>query len=342
MKGTDYEIKSIKTENQRERFGIINDKMNKRKKKTKSRKDNLLESLALILKGIIKFLEWDMKPTVSGYDSEGKASYAPHITIYGPNPLTPNTYLSTRGVLNDIYLSNRDMMDPLPPESNNPTSGLQNLEVYVQNQIYKIVKTKAAGEEETGSTGQDGKYKIRPSEEPSNEACIEKAKGKWVFVFDNKTASVDGKLIGLPLIEYLLSHPNEEYTPLKLLQKTGQRSKGETEPQKIYSEKDIKLIKEAIAGLKGRAELTSDAEDKERLGREIEEAENELHKARNCTGKPRNFSEKFTKSVSRNTKLVLDKISPQHIELYNHLNTFLKTGEKCCYKPDKEVFWNIS
>ncbi len=186
------------------------------------------------------------------------------------------------------------------------------------------------------------KPEVEPDQSDKNKAYIEKQRSVWIFGFNSGTAQVDGKLKGLALIEFLLIHPNKEYTPLKLLQETGQRGKGETEPEKIYSDAEIAKIKEAIKGLKGRAELTTNLEEKARFEKGIEDTEAILHKTRNCKGKSRKFSEKYTKSVSRNIETVLKKIAPKNVELYNHLDTFLKAGEKCYYKPDTEIFWEIS
>jgi hypothetical protein len=183
-------------------------------------------------------------------------------------------------------------------------------------------------------------------EPKENKAYIKKGTSMWVFRFNSGTAHVkfipNKELKGLAIIELLLTHPNEEYTPLQLLQEVGQREKGETEPERIYTDKDIGKIKEAIKGLKGRAELATDPEKKAELEQEIEKGEDGLRKARNYKGQSRKFSEKYTKSVSRNIETVLKKIAPQNVELYNHLYTFLNRGEICCYKPDKEVFWEIS
>ena len=126
------------------------------------------------------------------------------------------------------------------------------------------------------------------------------------------------------------------------MQEVGQREKGETEPEKIYTDADITKINKAIVGLKGRAELSTDTEEKDRLEQEIEKAKEELYKARNCKGKSREFSERYTKSVGRNIETVLKKIAPQNVELYNHLNTFLRRGKVCYYKPDIEILWEIS
>lgn len=190
------------------------------------------------------------------------------------------------------------------------------------------------------------KPEVEPDHSDENKAYIKKERSFWVFGFNGETAKVkfqpDKELKGLALIEFLLIHPNKEYTPLKLLQETGQREKGETEPEKIYTDNGIGQITKAIEGLKGRAELTTEREEKERLEQEIEDAKAILYKTRNCKGKSRKFSEKYTKSVSRNIETVLKKIAPQNVELYNHLDTFLKAGEKCYYKPDTEIFWEIS
>ncbi len=180
------------------------------------------------------------------------------------------------------------------------------------------------------------------------EAYIKKGRGfgfggkpLWEFGFGGKKATVDSSLKGLVLIEFLLIHRNNEYTPLKLLQETGQRGKEETESEKIYTDKDIEIIKEAIDGLKSRRELSSDTEEKARLEQEIIEAENELSKSRNCFGKSKKFSDKNIKAVSRPVQLIKDKIAPQNTKLYNHLNTFLHTGTLCYYKPDTDIFWQI-
>lgn len=190
--------------------------------------------------------------------------------------------------------------------------------------------------------------KNKPQGNFINEAYIKKGRGfgfggklVWEFGFGGKKATVDGSLKGLVLIEYLLLHKKKEYTPLELLKAIGQRGEEETEPEGIYSDADIAKIKQAVEGLRGRAKVADNLE-KERLEREIERAEEELRKARNCRGGSRKFSNKNRISVIRNIKTVLDKISPQHTELYNHLNTFLSRGEICYYKPDTEIVWNIS
>jgi len=186
------------------------------------------------------------------------------------------------------------------------------------------------------------KPEVEPDQSDKNKAYIEKQRSVWIFGFNSGTAQVDGKLKGLALIEFLLLQPNKEYTPLKLLQETGQREKGETEPEKIYADKEIGKITEAIEGLKGRAESTTDLEEKARFEKKIKDAEAILHKSRNFKGESRDFSDKHRLSVSRNIETVLNKIAPQNIQLYNYLNTFLKRGEICSYNPDTIIIWEIS
>ncbi len=173
------------------------------------------------------------------------------------------------------------------------------------------------------------------------KAYIKKGK-KWEFGYGSKQVFIDGKLKGLAIMEYLLLHKNDEYTPLELLKAVGQREKSETESEKIYSPKDIQEAQKAIKGLEGRLAESRDSQEKERLEQQIEKSKRELHKARNRTGKSRKISERYTKSVSRNINTVLNKISIQNIELYNHLNTFLRRGEICSYKPDTSISWEIS
>ena len=175
-----------------------------------------------------------------------------------------------------------------------------------------------------------------------NEPYIKKGSKVWELCFQSKTVAVDAKLKGLVLVEHLLVHKKQEYTPLELLKATGQRGEEETESERMYSDKDIAEIKAAIEGLRGRAEFANDLEEKERLRREIEKAERELHKGRNRQGKPRKISERHRVSVIRKIGTVLNKISPENPELYNHLDTFLKRGEICSYKPDSEILWDIS
>lgn len=205
------------------------------------------------------------------------------------------------------------------------------------------------------TTTESGKVKEQPKEaQPQgdagqNEWYISKNiqkfgfdnKLKWEFYFSDKNAIVNAKLKGLALIEHLIRHKNNEYTPLELLKAVRQREESETEPEQIYTPKVIEQIKKAIKGLEGREKSSVDQQEKEKFRREIEESKRELKRARNYKGNSRKFSEKYTKSVSRNIDLVLDQISPQNVELYNHLNTFLKRGEICSYKPDTEIFWEI-
>lgn len=178
-----------------------------------------------------------------------------------------------------------------------------------------------------------------------NNAYIEKQCSAWGFGFNSGTAQVKFKpnkeLKGLALIEFLLAHPNEEYTPLELLKKTGQRGEGETESEKIYTDANIRKLKNDIESLDCIAKSTTDLEKKEELEQKVEDAKAILHEARNCMGESRRFSEGNRLSVIRNIGTVLNKIAPQHKELFNHLNTFLNRGEMCCYKPDKDFIWEI-
>lgn len=189
------------------------------------------------------------------------------------------------------------------------------------------------------------KQEVEPDQSDKNKAYIKKGTSVWEFGFNGTTAKVEFKpnqeLKGLVLIEYLLTNPNDEYTPLKLLQETEQRGKEETESEKIYTDKDIEEIKEAVGGLESRLELSSDKEEKERLEREIKEAKDELHKSMNYRGKSRKISDRYRLSVSRKINTVLNKIAPQSTQLYNHLSAFLNPGEICYYKPDKEIIWEI-
>jgi hypothetical protein len=191
-----------------------------------------------------------------------------------------------------------------------------------------------------------GKPSLDDDKTNKGKAYIKKERSCWIFVFNGETAKVEfqrGKeLKGLDLIEFLLKHQGEEYGCLELLQAVRQREKGETESERIYTATDIKEIKKAIKGLEGRCNLSRDAVEKEKLEQEIKDAEAILYRDRNCKGKSRKFSEKYTKSVSRNIETVLKKIAPQNVELRNHLNAFLNRGGICCYKPDKKVFWEIS
>lgn len=183
--------------------------------------------------------------------------------------------------------------------------------------------------------------KIIPDDQPS----IKKGSSGWMFSFNNNTATVTFKgkqLKGLALIEWLLMHPDKDYSPLELMKEVGQRDRSETEPEKMLSEADIVKTKKAIAGLRERATQAIKLEEQASWERKADEAEASLHKMRNCRGKSRKISEKNRIAVIRNIDTVLKKISPQSGVIYNHFASFLTCGEICCYKPDSDIVWDIS
>ena len=167
----------------------------------------------------------------------------------------------------------------------------------------------------------------------------------WEFDFGGKKAHVQSKLKGLVLVEYLLLHPNKEYTPQELLRESGQRPKQivvSKEWVKQLSNSDIKTINKAKNKLKDDMQDTEDITEKSRIQQKIKFIDDYLRQSTNIQGKPRAFSEKERASVTRNIKTVLGEILPQHRELHNHLDMFLRRGVICSYRPDKEIVWNIS
>lgn len=178
-----------------------------------------------------------------------------------------------------------------------------------------------------------------------DKAYVKKGKSNWEFGLNNNTAKVEFKpnkeLRGLALVEFLLLHPDKEYTPLEVLQETGQRGKEATEPENIHTDAEIVKLKKNIEELEDLAKSTIDIEKRESLEQNVKDAKEILHKARNCKGKSRKFSDSYRLSVSRKINTVLHKIAPQNTQLYNHLDSFLNWGEICYYKPDKEMIWEI-
>ncbi len=239
----------------------------------------------------------------------------------------------------------QDLLDYVKDKNQQPDEILKNLETERKKykQLANTVRRRSAQpSDETQNQAGTGQDDTKQNNGDNGEALISKKGTTCTFTYQNQQAIVDSKLKGLELIEFLLTHPNKEYTPLELLQETGQRGKGEPATEQVYSPKDIQTLKNAIDGLKLEAEEEQDIEKKEKLEQDIKDAESILHKARNHKGQSRSFSDRHRKSVSRNIETVLKKIAVEHTPLYNHFISYLKTGEICSYRPDNNIFWVLS
>ena len=175
------------------------------------------------------------------------------------------------------------------------------------------------------------------------EAFIVKDTEEWQFSFAGEQLSVPvKKLDGLKLIEELLLHPGKEYTPLALLKAAGQRGQHKTEPERIYTDRQIKVIQRTIQDKKERLASSTDAKECKGLEAEITKAEKMLYKSRDYHGKGRPVPSKYRVSVIRKVDKVLSKIAPKHKKLYEHLDRAITRGTLCHYKPESEIFWAIS
>lgn len=190
--------------------------------------------------------------------------------------------------------------------------------------------------------------------------------GTWEITFDGKTIRPSNSL-GLRYINYLLKYPNPEkeihVNKLKSITENSEEAKqtlkskgknvGTAEGLEETNLKDDFLDKDTITNYKQRIEkLTREKEDAEELGNDervaeiqddIEKIKGELKRSMGKGGKSR----KFTDATERNRIAItncirdaLDKIKEAHPSLREHLKT-IKTGEKCAYKPETNINWNL-
>jgi len=279
-------------------------------------------------------------PELKGLWVEGKDEYwllALHQIYPQPHIKTviPHLFLSATKPEEDVIPTDTSIKD-IPRSQSRPAKEGESYTEDLDNVFLKSAMLCAKL-----STSNNQRHE-EDEESERNESYIKKGPKKWEFAFAGKTVSVDAKLKGLVLIEQLLLHENKEYTPLELLKEVDQREKGETEPELIYTRADIDRIKKAIKGLRDRAALSTNLEEKERLEQEADKADKRLYKARNYKGNSRKTSDSPRISVITKIDVVLKKIAPEHLKLYNHLDTFLKRGVICSYKPDSKVIWDIS
>jgi hypothetical protein len=171
-------------------------------------------------------------------------------------------------------------------------------------------------------------------------AKIEKG-NNWVFNFNDETVSVDGKLKGLKLLEFLLTHPNEKYNPLELLKKAGLESQGSTASELVYESKDRRLINKDMENLQAAYDIEPDPAKKAQLKEQIDKANEMMGKATNKFGKSRNISDKYRLKVDRLIRKIFEKIAIDSPKLHNHLKAFLKFPSQNSYKPDKNIVWDI-
>jgi hypothetical protein len=214
-----------------------------------------------------------------------------------------------------------------PPHADTKIDYLQNVRIW-------CVEHRKKQDPASGQKKDAGTYAVK-----SNPA-IEKG-NNWVFYFGGKTVSVDGKLKGLKLLEFLLTHPDKNYNSLELLKEVGLENQSATASELIYEQGDRRLISFNIKDLEIAYENEQDPAKKAELKEQIDDAKNVMRKATNKFGKSRGISDKYRIRVDSLIKTVLERIGLDHSQLYNHFNAFLKSGVNNCYKPDEKIVWDI-
>lgn len=188
--------------------------------------------------------------------------------------------------------------------------------------------------------------------------------GTWQMKFDNKEIYPPDSF-GLRYIHHLLKHPNREIHVNDLKQITANseeakqplKSKGKNvgtaEGLKETNIKHDLLDQDAIVEYNNRIkELKREKEDAEELRNdekvakiqeEIETIQGELKSSMGIGGTLRKFTDATEKNRVAITNCIRDalcKLEKTHPSLQEHLKA-IETGEKCAYKPENNIDWNL-
>jgi len=185
----------------------------------------------------------------------------------------------------------------------------------------------------------------------------------WTVTFNGATKRFRNTK-GMRAIAYLLAHPGEEVAALLLTRVVegnlyladgahrpeegwveDTKSDAFKESDELLSAGDIRQLKRRATREKEQRESalrSGDVAEAARLQKSIAGIERLLETSTDHRGRPRKSAgpqEKARKAVGRNIRDALRKIEKEHPDLWRHLNSTLRTGGNCSYKPESEMTW---
>ena len=193
-------------------------------------------------------------------------------------------------------------------------------------------------------------------------------KGKiWTICFKNKPVHINGTLLGLPLVEYLIRNTSGDkkissFDLEKAIQKTpadkmsevdedyeGAGLKMTTTGSTIDSLALAKADRNDLKATIAHAQQALDNEERDDIKKvfenQIEILSKEFHNRTDIHGNPRPITEDpFEHArirVRKNVGRVRNRLINEHNELYNHLEAHLITGTYCYYISDPTVKWEF-
>jgi hypothetical protein len=229
-------------------------------------------------------------------------------------------------------------------------------------------------EQRAGKQKNDTGTKAEPDTKTKNYI---KMGSTWQICFEGEIAYLNGDLVGLPLIGYLLQNPGKSFSAFdleRLAIATGTRKTyktnelelagntendedeqvgltmtptGDTINSRELAEVDNDQLKELIRVAKEKRDNTEKKSETEAFDGQIDILEKELKLRTNKWGKARPIvGDKFEQArirVAQNIILIKTKIlEDRKNKLYQHLESYLKTGGDCSYNPISPTNWEIS
>jgi tetratricopeptide (TPR) repeat protein len=165
--------------------------------------------------------------------------------------------------------------------------------------------------------------------------------GLWTICYDNLEITLSD-IKGLHDLAKLLAQPNTDIHCSELMAALVQEQSHELIDQKAKAEyqRRIRTLPPALA----EAETTGNISQVESLEQEYDQILAHLSQSVGKGGKARKSSgtvEKARSAVTWRILKAIEKITEQHPRLGRHLETSIKTGVFCTYRPEYESEWIV-
>jgi 5'-deoxynucleotidase YfbR-like HD superfamily hydrolase len=138
----------------------------------------------------------------------------------------------------------------------------------------------------------------------------------------------------------LLSRPNHEIHALELVAPGEAVNAGETPVVDARAKDNYRKRFNELKSELDQAERNNDQANITRLSEELEWLRRQLSEAFGLGGRPRatgSAAERARVSTTRAIRKALQRIQEVHPSLGEHLHRNLRTGQFCCYDPDREL-----
>jgi TolB-like protein len=178
-----------------------------------------------------------------------------------------------------------------------------------------------------------------PGPAPAAAAALLRDGAGWTVEFDGRRASLPD-LKGLHDIRSLLARPNEEVHCLDLADRQDE-GRGDA----MLDERARRALKARIRELQedlAEAEDRNDIGRAERLRGELDRLVEALSAALGLGGRSRrlgDLAERARSSVTWRIRFAMRKAAAEHPAFARHLESSLRTGAFCAYRPERPVSW---